>query len=197
MPRTGERTVGFADDAALARALKEGHPGAPAALFDRYGPHVEQVLAHVLGPDPELPDLLHEVFARAFQGVAKLRDGDRLKGWLTRVAVFTARGLIRTRRRKRWLTFAEPERVPEMRAPEVSPEVRRAATCVYEVLEQLPGKLRIPFALRYVQGMQLMEVAASCDVSLATIKRRIARAEREFRRLAAKQPDLADWLGEA
>jgi RNA polymerase sigma-70 factor (ECF subfamily) len=58
----------------------------------------------------------------------------------------------------------------------------------------LPADERIPFALRFIDGMELTEVARACTVSLATIKRRLSRAEQRFTAFAALEPALAEWL---
>ena len=188
----GVRGLGFTgDDEALARALVEGHPGAPAALYDRHAHHLRRVLARVMGVDQELPDLLHETFAAALEGVHKLDDPSRLKAWLTSVAVFTARGCIRRRQRWRWRSRVVQD-LPERTAPSVSHEAREALRATYSVLDRIPADERIAFALRVVDGMELTEVAAACDVSLATIKRRIARARKRFTVLARRHPVLAD-----
>jgi RNA polymerase sigma-70 factor (ECF subfamily) len=42
--------------------------------------------------------------------------------------------------------------------------------------------------------MELTAVAAACNVSLATIKRRLTRAQHTFTTLASQQPSLAEWL---
>jgi RNA polymerase sigma-70 factor (ECF subfamily) len=42
--------------------------------------------------------------------------------------------------------------------------------------------------------MELVEVADACDVSLATIKRRLARAQKRFKNIAAQYPALGSWL---
>jgi RNA polymerase sigma-70 factor, ECF subfamily len=42
--------------------------------------------------------------------------------------------------------------------------------------------------------MELTEVAASCGVSLATIKRRLSRAQQSFTSGARREPALAEWL---
>jgi RNA polymerase sigma-70 factor, ECF subfamily len=65
---------------------------------------------------------------------------------------------------------------------------------VYRVLDALDTDQRIAFALRFVAGMELTEVAASCGVSLATIKRRLSRAQINFAALAKREPALAEWL---
>ena len=77
-----------------------------------------------------------------------------------------------------------------------SAEEREAVEATYAVLESLPSEQRLPFSLRYIQGMELKEVASACGVSLATIKRRISKAERRFVARAANDPALSDWLQE-
>ncbi len=184
------------DDAALTRALQNGHPGAPAELFDRYGGHIQRVLVNVIGVDQEIADLLHETFAQAFKSIASLKQGDRLKAWLTRIAVFTARGCLRRRTRGRWLRFFAPEQLPETRCNDATPEMREAVAATYAVLDKMSVDLRVPFALRYMEGLDLKEVASACEVSLATIKRRLAKADARFVSLASREPALGDWLRE-
>ncbi len=186
---------GFAgDDEALVDALRRGEPGAPAALYDRHAPYLRRVLARVLGADDELADVLHETFAQVFASVESLDDPKKLKGWLVRVAVFTARGVIRKRRRKRWLRFGAPETLPETQVATQDVSGRAALQAVSLVLDAMPEKERLAFTLRYFEGMQLLEVADACDVSLATIKRHLAKAENRFVVLAHAQPVLREWL---
>lgn len=193
LPRGVVRALPFSgDDAALVAAIRARHPGATTALFDRYGVHVRSVLARVLGLDQELPDLLHDVFVQALESIDKLQDATLLKGWLTSVAVFTARGRIRKRTRWRWLGFvAEP---PDVAATPASSEAREGVRRLYAVLDRMHADDRIAFALRFVDGMELTEVAAACGVSLATIKRRLSRAESTFIDLARREPSLVEWM---
>jgi len=52
------------------------------------------------------------------------------------------------------------------------------------------------FVLRHVHGATLVEVAEACATSLATVKRRLARAEKSFLMAARQRSGLAEWLGE-
>ena len=177
------------------RALRDGHPAARIELFDRYAGHVERILVRVLGQDAELADLLHDVFVRSLTAIDTLEAPEALKAWLTGIAVLTARECIRRRTRGRWLRFLAPEELPDVEGAASDDEGREALRATYVVLDWLGADDRIAFALRYVEGLELRDVAAACGVSLNTVKRRLARAERRFSALAAREPALRTWNG--
>jgi RNA polymerase sigma-70 factor (ECF subfamily) len=183
------------DDAALVTALLRGDPGAPSTLFDRYGSHLQRVLARMLGyGEPERADLLHDVFVRALERIADLKNPRALKGWLTGVAVFTAQEWIR--RRKRIGAPQAPENADLRSAPSVEPEALQAVRSFYQVMDRFDEDERAAFILRFVEGMNLNEVAEACEVSLSTARRRIARADERFRRLLGEYPALLERLRE-
>jgi RNA polymerase sigma-70 factor (ECF subfamily) len=184
------------DDGALVEALRNGHPSAKAELFDRYARYVERILLRILGHERDLADLLHEVFARALGALGTLRNPRALKPWLTGIAVLTAREFVRRRARGRWLRFFATEELPEVEIVVADAEVREALRKTYAVLDQLGADDRIAFTLRHFEGMELKAVAAACNVSLNTVKRRLDRAERRFLALAEREPALESWLPE-
>jgi RNA polymerase sigma-70 factor (ECF subfamily) len=181
-------------DELLVMSLRARHPDAATQLFDRYAPHVRRVLVRVMGPDPELLDLVHDVFVTALESVHRLLDPRALRPWLTQIAVFTARAKIRRRVRARVLRFFPFSELPEPALPPPDFEGSEAMQAVYRVLHSLDTDQRIAFALRFIAGMELTEVAATCGVSLATIKRRLQRAQRNFSTQARCEPALAHWL---
>jgi RNA polymerase sigma-70 factor, ECF subfamily len=182
------------DDRALLAALHERHASGPAVLYDRFSPSVERTLVRILGSDAEVADLLNEVFVRAMQRVDRVVDGGALGMWLTRIAIFVAREHLRARRRRRWLLFFAPPDVPEVTVHDAPPELRQAVVHLYRALDSLPLDDRLAFSLRYLEQMELAEVAAACEVSLATAKRRLARAEGRFVAWSKRDPLLASWL---
>ena len=181
-------------DELLVLSLRAHHPDAGTQLFDRYAPHVRRVLVRVMGPDSEILDLVHDVFVTALESVNRLVDPKALRAWLTQIAVFTARAKIRRRVRGRILRFLPFTELPEPELPPADFEASQAMQAVYRVLDGLDTDQRIAFALRFVAGMELTEVAASCGVSLATIKRRLSRAQANFASSAEREPALAEWL---
>ncbi len=185
------------DDAALVAAMRAGHPGANAEFFNRYAPQVERIITHVIGFDLELSDILQETFTKAVATMCQLESPASLKPWLFRIATMSARKTLRSRARRNWLRFfsdAEDESHHQPIASMVDPDDARAVSSVYQILNDLPTDERIAFALRFIEGMELTEVAAASAVSLATIKRRLKRAETRFIAAAQQDPTLSEWL---
>jgi RNA polymerase sigma-70 factor (ECF subfamily) len=183
-------------DERLVAGLRGREPWAAAALVDRYGKHVRRVLFRVLGgDDADHADLAQEVLIQAWRGIGRLRQATALKGWLTHMAVFCARGAIRRRRRRGWLSLRAE--VPDRPQPWASADLQDAASAVYRIFDRMPEDERLPFALRMLQGLSLEEAAAACGMSLATVRRRLARAERRFFKLARESEALAPWCAQA
>ena len=185
------------DDAGLVHAARHGDVSAKGAIFDRHATRVRKVLMRLLGPDRDLSDLLQDVFVMALRDLDKLADPTALGAWLAGIAVHVARHEIRRRTRWRWIKFLPDDDVPEVSGPDADTDGRAEVRAVYRALDALPADERIAFALRFIDGMELTEVARHCDVSLATIKRRLQRAEALFRKkVGESEPDLVARLRE-
>lgn len=183
-----------ASEIAFVEALRVGDPRARELLVERYMPLVERLVAGALGVDSDLTDVVQDVFVRVLEGVHKLKDPSALPRWIASLAVFTARGRIRRKRRWRWIRFVAPETLPEVPVRQADGDTRMAVRATYRALDMLPTDERLAFTLRFVAEMELTEVAAACQVSLATIKRRLSRAEARFLAAAQESAVLRDRL---
>jgi RNA polymerase sigma-70 factor (ECF subfamily) len=182
------------DDETLVAGLRAGDRAAMDTLVDRYGAYVERVLARIVGFDSELPDLVHDVFITALDSIEGLRDPTLLKPWLRGVTVFVARGCLRRRRRRRWLTFRPDHELPDLASDVLPSNTTDALARLYKVLGRMPPDECIVFALRFIAELELAEVAEACRVSRTTVKRRLQQAERRFAAEAARDPLLLEWM---
>lgn len=181
-PRTKE------DDAELVRAFRSGHRDAAIEIYNAHSMSAERMLVRMLGYVPERVDLLHDVFVRVFESVDSLRDPSALRPWICGIALRRAQEHIREQKRRR--TAQLDEHPAWTGDPEVSLTMRR----VYALLDRLDADDRAAFVLRRIEGMELSEVASVCDVSLATVKRRIARAEELFTEWASSDAVLREKI---
>jgi RNA polymerase sigma-70 factor (ECF subfamily) len=186
------------DDAALLAGLRADERWAREELFARFAGPVERMLRKILGHDShtEIADLVHDTFVQALSALDRLRDAAALLAWMQVIAAHTAHKHIRARTARRWLHFWEPTELPEVPVDAVDPDVREAYRRTYAVLDKLGADDRIAFVLRHIEGMELTEVAAVCEVSLATIKRRLAHADARFAAMARRDPVLREWIEE-
>jgi RNA polymerase sigma factor (sigma-70 family) len=79
--------VDAASDADLVARCRAGDEAAWEALVDRYARYVHAIVARVYrldGHDAE--DVFQEVFARVFERLDTLRDGDALRPWIAQTA---------------------------------------------------------------------------------------------------------------
>lgn len=183
----------------LVEGLRRHDAWAERALLEKHTAYVTRTLARMVGVCDELDDLSQEVFLRALDRIEELREPLALRRWLRSIAVYVARETLRGRRRRFWIFSLPPEKLddyPTAGSSAWSPDASAALRATYDVLRGLSPDAQIAFTLRYVEGLELLEVAAACEVSLATMKRRLKEAERVFVSRASSHPALKDWLKE-
>jgi len=175
------------------RRIVCGDRAAAALLYDRFADQVNRTLWRLLGADPDHDDLVNEVFLRLINSVRRVRDPRKLRGWVLSITVNTARGELRKRSLRRRF-FSEKQPMSESMTNVQDPEARDLLAVTFAVLNRIPADLHVVFALRHIDDRSLEEIAAICKCSLATVKRRLARADKRFAKLARQEPALDDRL---
>jgi RNA polymerase sigma-70 factor, ECF subfamily len=178
----------------LVEALCGQDLAAAGRLYDRYALNVRGLVHRMLGADAELDDVVQEVFVAAITSIRKLREPALLKSWLLGIAVGKVRANLRSRWRRRWLTFLPAEELPEVPAPSTDAQADVAKE-VCGILDRLPPEERIALLLHRVEGLSLEEAAKACDMAVSTFKRRLARGEAKFILRASHRPALVEWRG--
>ncbi len=148
------------------------------ALYRRHARYVAGVVYRLLGNDSDLEDIVQETFIAAFEGIHRLSDPSAVRPWLVTIAVRHVRRVLAQRRRRRFFFF----QAAEMSARSSDPRDLEPIDDLADALQRLPADLRIPWVLARVEHVTLPEVAKLCDVSLATVKRKISDADERIER---------------
>lgn len=166
------------DQELVARA-QAGEPWAEEAIFRRHAPGLLKLAIKLLGDRSEAEDVVQETFVLALESLPKLRDGGALGGWLKQITLSRAHRRFRRRRLLRWLGFQDTpnDGAPEQVASVERLEPRAELSWLYRCLEDLPSDERIAWTLRHLEELDLSTVAELSGCSLATTKRRLARAQ--------------------
>jgi RNA polymerase sigma-70 factor (ECF subfamily) len=145
-------------------------------LFALYSAYVARLAARLLGSDDaDVDDVVQDVFWLAWRRLGRIADLNQARGWL---ATVTTRDVRRKLRRRRFSArfHGRPDSA-EVPARGATAEDRVVLVRLYEVLDDLPTEHRLAWSLRYLEGEQLDAVAAACQCSLATAKRRVGAAK--------------------
>jgi RNA polymerase sigma-70 factor (ECF subfamily) len=164
-------------DGALVTAAREGHAWAQEALFKRYL-RVALGQAWRLLPSEDPEDLAQDALVHALVNLHKLTEPQAFAGWLSSIVVRLAMTRLRRKHLLTRLGLRRSEAIdPDAMVSGLSADARVGLREVYAVLAQLPPEERVALVLRRVEGLELKEVAVAMNLSLATVKRRLAAAE--------------------
>jgi RNA polymerase sigma-70 factor (ECF subfamily) len=168
-------------------------------LLRRYQPHVDRVLYH-LAPDwSDRADLAQEVWLRVYRHLHRLKEPEKFRGWLSRIATNLFYDELRKRKRDRAPVSLDATRQLddgeldwEIASPDPSPEENLSSQEFYEKLREaiadLPEAFRTTIILREIEDLPYEQIAEMTGVSLGTVKSRIARAR------ARLQTQLQNYL---
>jgi RNA polymerase sigma-70 factor (ECF subfamily) len=147
------------------------------AIYERYAAYVGALASRILGRAAEVEDVVQDVFASAVQSLRRRNDVREMKSWLATVTVRRCVRQLRFRRMWAIVDLAADPSYDRLADPGATPDERQLVIEVYRALDHLPARERVPWTLHHVEGETLVDVAALCGCSLATVKRRIAEAQ--------------------
>ncbi|HEX8746480.1 MAG TPA: sigma-70 family RNA polymerase sigma factor [Pyrinomonadaceae bacterium] len=188
--------VRTAAEAQFIERLRAGEPAAFNRLVEDRSGEVYALLYRLTEDPEEARDLTQETFLRAFQAITNFRGDADLRTWLYRIAVNQARNRWRWwRRRRREQTVSldasdKHESSPlGLRLCDTSQPDPEQTTLAHEREQQLRSALRSlgssyreAVILRDIEGLSYEEIAVTLEISVGTVKSRLARGRLELRR---------------
>ena len=136
--------------------------------------YIQQITAHkammyriaftILQNDSDVQDALQEAALKAWEKQHTLRSEAVFASWMTRILINESYQI--RRRQKRMIYLDELPDTP----------VSSDGVSLKMLMETLPDKLRLPFAMRYAEGMAVQEIAYALKTTPSAVNSRIHRA---------------------
>jgi RNA polymerase sigma-70 factor (ECF subfamily) len=167
-------------DESLVTLAVQGDTRAAEMLYRRHAGFALNLAVRIAGSSNDVEDIVHDAYLRAFDNLATLRNPRAFKSWLGSIVVHAVRSRLRRQRLMRVFGVgrgADAIDIDAIASEEASPRARAELAQVYALLQTLSPDDRIAWTLRFVEGHDLRAAAELCECSLATIKRRIRRAQ--------------------
>ena len=199
----GESTKGrreeIREDLALVQRCRDGDEQARTQLVRRHMDQVRLTLFRIVGPHPDMADLIQNALIEVLRSLRHYRGDALLRTWIDRVCANVAYQHLR---RKRGPALVPLELVPDPTDPVAQDrggahadlEGRRLVEKLTGLLDGISPKKRIALLLHAVLGYSVREVAAMTKSGVATTKSRILYARRELLKAAHRDPALREWL---
>jgi RNA polymerase sigma-70 factor (ECF subfamily) len=181
------------DDTGLAGALLTRDPQAAEVAWRRFSPVAVRILRRYFGPGPDRQDLTQEIFLRFFSRIDELRNPSALRSFFIGICLGVAQNELRRVKVRRWISLTPTGELPDVPRHGWDPEAREATVRFYRILDGVNAEDRALFVARYVEKMDIPEIATALGRPRSTIKRRLARVTRRVSARMSGDPSLASY----
>ena len=146
------------------------------------GPLAYRVARGVLRNTADAEDVAQEALLRAYSKFERLRDRNRFRAWLVRIAFRLALDRLRSgkRRELRDTLWSQPVRQPLGATAEDLAVSNEFQAHLENALAELPEKLRLVLLLAAMEGHTIDEIGSMLGISTGTVKSRIFYARRQL-----------------
>lgn len=150
----------------------------------------------LLGSDADLDDLVQESFAQALTCLDRLQNIETFPTWLATIVVRTSHKMIRRRRLMARFGLWRPPEIDweQVRSQGATTEQLLELRALYRLIHDMPADLRVPLVLRHVEDKSLQEIADLLGSSIATVKRRISKAQQLLEAAVRDERELSEPL---
>ncbi|MEO8594583.1 MAG: sigma-70 family RNA polymerase sigma factor [Candidatus Solibacter sp.] len=160
------------------------------SLVRQHRPRIFRFLLASLRDRETAENLTQDCFVKAYQARDGFRGASSTATWLMQIAVNLARDHESSSRLKFWRRMLHSSAdvadiANAIAARELSPETRAViqeqVQAIWTAAAELPGKQRTVFLLRFVEEMELLEIAEVTGMKEGTVKVHLFRALRKVR----------------
>lgn len=139
---------------------------------------VFQIAYSVLGNPADAEEVAQEAFLSAYQNFRSLRDAEKFRGWVNRIAFRMALNRQRGMRRSMLRDTAYSTGVPEASDGAKHADDRVLLEQLRQAIEKLPRKFRRVLQLAAVEEMDATEIGSVLRIPAGTVRSRLHMARK-------------------
>ena len=184
----------------IEQLLKQASPADPRVsqiMVAQYYDSIYRLALSILNDPDDADDATQTTFIHAYQSLSRYTPGASFRSWLFTIAINASRDLLRRRRTRQTLQgviesiFHLGNYPPSPEEVALQNEHRRE---LWQAVQSLDEKHRLPVLLRYVHDLPVREIASILNIREGTVHSRLHYAARK---LQARLAGLAQYNGEA
>ncbi|MBN2716428.1 MAG: RNA polymerase sigma factor [Deltaproteobacteria bacterium] len=166
-------------DAELVRRAIDGDRWAEESLYRAHVDDIYTYCVRMLRHQTDAEDVVQDTFVQAFADLDTLRDPEKFKPWLMRIAYHRMHRVFRRRKYRRMFFLSGRDDTPldEQATSESTQEQRTELALLDAAIAQMSPEERACWILRYFEKYRIREIVRVTGLSRNTVKRRIAAAK--------------------
>jgi RNA polymerase sigma-70 factor (ECF subfamily) len=184
----------------LVEEARDGNRLAYHQLIDRYQEDIYRMIYYRIHRQMDAEDLTQDVFIRAYRSISRLREPQRFRSWLYTIAVNRVNDYLRKKRVRSIFKSSDegPEVPPQADDRRENPEALEQVLKkdfwrqVGRIVKKLSKMEREVFMLRFMDDLNIAEIAQILKKSESTVKTHLYRALAKFK----KEKGLRQFLQE-
>ncbi len=169
----------------LVRKAQQGDHSAFGLLFEMFSDKIYRFISYKISAIEEREDILQEVFVKVWKGLSGLKlDQLNFQAWIYRITLNTINDYYRKQYRQ-----PEPVELKEDAASKFDNSGYDESLMVAKVFAQLKPEYKEVLDLRYIEGLELEEIAGVLGKTNLAVRILIHRALKQSR-LILKDYDI-------
>lgn len=204
-PSTHNAPGSQTSDTQLVELVKQASDGSRFAfeqLIDHHQGDIYRMIYYRIRARMDAEDLTQDVFIRAYRSISRLREPDRFRSWLFRIAVNRVNDYLRKKRVSSIFQSSDekpdiqPEATQFQEQPEALEQVLKEDFWrqVGRIAKKLSKMEREVFMLRFLDNLNINEIAQILKKSESTVKTHLYRALAKFKKEKALRQFLQEDL---
>jgi RNA polymerase sigma factor (sigma-70 family) len=175
-------SIAALNDAELVSESLNGNRDAFGQIVARYQSLVCSLAYSATGSLSQSEDLAQETFVTAWRQLRDLREPEKLRSWLCRIARNLTYDVVRQQGREPSHQAESLEEISESHSPEPLPIEQtisnEEAAILWRSLERIPEIYREPLVLFYREHQSIEAVAQNLELSEDAVKQRLSRGRK-------------------
>ena len=184
----------------LVIRARDGNRPAFEQLIDRYQGEIHRMIYYRIRTQMDTEDLTQDVFVRAYRNISRIREPQKFRSWLYTIAVNRVNDYLRKKRVRSIFkssdegTDVQPAATDFQEQPEALEQVLKEDFWrhIDRIAKKLSKMEREVFMLRFLDNLNINEIAQTLKKSESTVKTHLYRALAKFK----KEKGLRQFLQE-
>lgn len=153
-------------------------------LIRDYQPYITRLAFRLTGwQESDVEDLVQEIFLKVYKNLHRFQDNSHIKTWLTSIAINTCRSWRRKRIFRMNFRYAplNPDALQaEKGCPSEALIEEERLHQINRIMKQLPAKLREVMVLRYLEEMEIDDIAHVLGITANAVHVRLNRSRKRL-----------------